>query len=148
MGRPRKFTDTEKWCSTCQQWLPLSEFGKNKTTASGLQDRCKTCSNTLARPRKPRTKEQRLKARLKTKYGITLEEYDQMLKAQNGKCAICGTRKSGNKQTNRLAVDHDHETGFIRGLLCSACNSGLGNFKDKTQFLAKAILYLETHNGN
>lgn len=81
------------------------------------------------------------KENLKSKYGITLEAYDLFFEAQQGRCAICG-----NKQRNkRLAVDHDHQTGKVRGLLCVSCNMGLGCFKDHIDYLSKAITYLDVN---
>jgi len=76
---------------------------------------------------------------LKHVYNITLAEYDQMLEAQSGVCKICG---GINADGRRLTVDHDHETGKIRGLLCSQCNAGLGFFKDNYFLLAVATKYL------
>ena len=66
------------------------------------------------------------KNKLRLRYSITLEEYDQMFEDQNGKCKICGTEENGNK---RFSVDHDHETGKVRGLLCYRCNTSLGWFE-------------------
>ena len=73
------------------------------------------------------------------KYGITLEEYNGLLEKQKGKCAICKTITS----KRRLDVDHCHETGKIRGLLCLNCNAALGNFKDDPILLRTAIEYLK-----
>lgn len=78
------------------------------------------------------------KANLKRYYGITPAEFDALYKKQNGVCAIC-SGKSDNKQ---LAVDHNHLTGTVRGLLCERCNTGLGQFKDNHQSLKNAITYL------
>lgn len=78
----------------------------------------------------------------KKRYGISLEEYDRILEEQNGVCAICACLESDNKK-DLLSVDHDHETGQIRGLLCSNCNRGLGSFKDSLDLLDKAVDYLE-----
>ena len=76
---------------------------------------------------------------LKRRYGITLEQYEAMLESQNGKCAIC----KGDCLTGRnLAVDHDHETGKVRGLLCSKCNQGLGQLNN-IELLQRAIDYLK-----
>jgi predicted nucleic acid-binding Zn ribbon protein len=75
-------------------------------------------------------------------YGITAEEYDALLAAQEGRCAICGSPDWPGKG-NRPHIDHDHETGRIRGLLCNNCNTGLGQFKDDPQRLRAAIRYLE-----
>ena len=74
------------------------------------------------------------------RHGITLEDYQQMYKAQNGVCAICGRKESCDGYS--LAVDHCHETKKIRGLLCRKCNTGIGLFHDSTELLAKAIEYL------
>lgn len=79
---------------------------------------------------------------MKRKYGITVEEYDRMLYVQRGLCAICGSDSPGAKW-RFFAVDHDHATGEVRGLLCNSCNAGLGKFADDPGRLAAAILYLE-----
>lgn len=71
------------------------------------------------------------------KYGLSLKQYEQMLSDQNGVCAICS-----GKTSRRLAVDHDHQTGRVRGLLCGRCNAGLGQFKENPLMLHKAIRYL------
>lgn len=73
---------------------------------------------------------------------ITLEKYTEMFNRQNGKCAICGTHQS--KLPRNLAVDHNHNTGKIRGLLCFNCNYGLGRFHDNIDHLKNAITYLST----
>jgi hypothetical protein len=80
------------------------------------------------------------KAHLKMNYGITIEYYDDILKAQGGVCAICGTDVPGG--TGRFHVDHDHKTGKIRGLLCSNCNAMLGYSKDSIDIHLNAIKYL------
>ena len=73
-------------------------------------------------------------------YGITIEDYRALELAQNGRCAICGGPPTGR---GRLHLDHDHVTGRVRGLLCSACNTGLGGLKDDPSLLHAAIDYLE-----
>jgi len=86
---------------------------------------------------------------LKKDYGITVEQYDAMLAAQNGRCALCRTDKVGDGRWNkRLAVDHDHVTGVVRGLLCSKCNIGLGAFGDNESTLAAAAHYVMRHRVN
>ena len=80
------------------------------------------------------------------KYGLTLDCYNKMLELQGFKCAICGRTDSGDSQSKRLYVDHDHATGRVRGLLCSQCNMGLGKFFDNTDFLRNAITYLEENH--
>ena len=71
------------------------------------------------------------------RYGITPEEYDAMLAAQGGGCAICGAR--GNANGRRLAVDHDHVTGAARGILCHNCNAGIGHFADDRARMREAL---------
>ncbi len=83
---------------------------------------------------------------LKRKFGITIKQYEDMFKNQKGACAICGgvekTKHNITKEIRRLSIDHSHKTGKVRGLLCNACNTGLGKFKERYDLLAKAILYL------
>jgi hypothetical protein len=73
-------------------------------------------------------------------YGISLEEYNSLFDKQGGVCAICSTPPS----TRRLAVDHCHDTGKVRGLLCVKCNAGIGNLNDDVEMLKAAIKYLES----
>lgn len=77
---------------------------------------------------------------LKRRFGITSDEYDSMLESQGGVCAICG---EADPTGRRLAVDHNHETGEVRGLLCIRCNRGIGNFKDSPALLQAAAEYLQ-----
>ena len=83
------------------------------------------------------------------RYGITPQEYDQRLAAQEGVCAICGKYETAkqNGHIRALAVDHDHKTGKVRGLLCHRCNHGLGCFRDNLYNLIKAIHYLRDNSG-
>lgn len=78
-----------------------------------------------------------IKHRLKTCYGMTIEDYDKMFIAQGGRCAACGKEFEKN-----LCVDHDHKTGKVRGLLCSNCNLVLGLVEDEPERLAKLQKYL------
>jgi hypothetical protein len=80
---------------------------------------------------------------LKHKFGITTKDYDRMLIAQNNCCAICKSTSKGDKRSKNFHVDHCHATGKIRGLLCSACNKGLGLFTDSQDKLKGAIEYLQ-----
>ena len=81
------------------------------------------------------------RAYLKRMFGITLEDYEFMVKSQDDCCSICGKHRTKNGR--RLAVDHCHITGKVRGLLCSHCNKALGTFKDSINILNKAIEYLQ-----
>ena len=90
---------------------------------------------------KPENKIKKREAQYKKKYNIDLATYENMLEAQGGCCAICGTSK-GN---THLCVDHCHSTGAVRGILCDKCNVALGQFNDSTTLLAQAIAYLTAH---
>jgi hypothetical protein len=85
---------------------------------------------------------------MQKRFGISCGEYDMMLKRQDGKCAIClekehrPDRRSGTKS---LAVDHDHKTGAVRGLLCADCNTALGLLDDSPDLIRSAMAYLERH---
>lgn len=85
---------------------------------------------------------------MRSTYGMELNEYDLMLEAQAGVCAICGGEEVKRHRDGTLwalSVDHDHKTGRVRGLLCSACNVGLSNFRESTEALTAAIQYLQFH---
>lgn len=88
-----------------------------------------------------------LDGRLQRVYGITLEDYSRMLDEQNNVCAICGKPESAihnkTKEIKRLAVDHDHVTGKVRGLLCAQCNKGLGSLGDTIEAIEKTLNYLK-----
>ena len=81
--------------------------------------------------------EARRRAALRYKYGLTPEQYESMRDAQSGRCAICDEAPQ-----RTLAVDHDHVTGKVRGLLCARCNLGIGYFRDDERILSAAITYL------
>jgi hypothetical protein len=83
---------------------------------------------------------------LRLKFGLTLEDYDALVEEQEGKCAICGTIPVGDdlyRKGKKLAVDHNHDTGKVRGLLCDLCNRALGQFHDDPNLLRRAIDYIE-----
>jgi len=85
--------------------------------------------------------------KLKSTYGLTLSQYETMLRAQNACCAICGKPEVRVRMERRtsLNVDHDHTTGKVRALLCYNCNSGLGHFKDSPNLLWRAAAYLRAY---
>ncbi len=86
-------------------------------------------------------------SQIKRLYGVTQEEYQVLFNAQNGLCEICNEPETRKSRTPgficRLAIDHCHNSGKIRGLLCHSCNTAIGKFKDNTEILRKAIEYLE-----
>jgi hypothetical protein len=81
------------------------------------------------------------------RFGVTLDDYKKMLEQQNGVCAICGKEEVvidvRTKKVRVLCVDHDHQTGKVRGLLCSKCNQAIGLMSDDIKILLKAIKYLK-----
>jgi len=105
-----------------------------KVTAPG--PRCATCH----RDRKAALKEASHGRWILKTYGITSEQYEALYEAQGGSCYICQRAKG---ITKKLAVDHDHATGFVRGLLCSTCNKILGHFRDDWETSHRVCKYLE-----
>lgn len=85
---------------------------------------------------------QRRELHYKKEYNITLEDYDTMYEAQGGKCKICGTEDPKTPKNGRFCVDHNHETGEVRGLLCSSCNRGIGLLQDNPDVILSAYKYL------
>lgn len=84
---------------------------------------------------------------LKRAYGLTVEQYEAMLASQNGVCALCceAPKSDGVRAASRLHVDHDHETGRVRALLCNHCNRGIGAFRDDPELMQRASLYVRKH---
>lgn len=119
-----------KMCSKCSKYKSTDNFAKNISTKSGLQYYCKPCQNSYKSGRGSQRASQLL-----IKYGMTVEQWDILFESQNGVCGICRAKEI-------LCVDHNHETGKIRGLLCGQCNSGIGMLKDDESILLRAIAYL------
>jgi len=84
-----------------------------------------------------------LNTKLLCSYNITLLKYEELLSSQNYKCAICLEKCASGR---RLSVDHDHNTGRVRGLLCLNCNRAIGNFKEDVNSIKNAITYLERYS--
>ena len=101
---------------------------------------CNECYKEYRKKNKKDEKECNRLYQKKTKYGLNAEEYYNMFKEQNNKCAICGIEFSDN---NKAFVDHCHKTNRVRGLLCTRCNTLLGMAKDNIEILQKAITYLQ-----
>jgi len=127
-----------KLCSLCKQTKPQSEFNRNKKHKDGLQYHCRECSNKISN----KWAEDNPSADLLKRYGITIEEKWAMIESQGNSCAIC---KEPFKKTRFTHVDHCHSTGKIRGILCHACNTSLGGFKDSPKLLQRAIHYIDYH---
>jgi hypothetical protein len=127
---------TSKWCSDCQQDKPLAEFGSNRASSDGRTSYCKPCHNERTKAGKERLYGGAREYHLRHRYGITGAQYDQLVADQGGVCALCRQREPQH-------VDHDHLTGRVRGVLCSCCNQGLGNFRDDAATLRLAAEYVE-----
>lgn len=142
----------KKLCSGCKIEKEETEFHKTKNTISGLRAQCKACSNLRGKQyrlayiehelaRAKQYKKAHPEYGLKTKlnlYNITKEEYTALQEKQSNRCAICC-----KQSTKSLAIDHDHKTGKVRGLLCFSCNIILGHVKDNIELLEHAIQYIK-----
>jgi hypothetical protein len=141
-------TTEHRVCRTCNASKPMTAFKPDPTCANGYRHTCLDCFRSRERTRHVsgkgdplymgRIAQNRRTHDLKRKYGISASDYNAMHEAQGGKCLICGS--AGGKR--RLAVDHCHSTGVVRGLLCNPCNQGLGYFKDDVERMRLAIAYV------
>ena len=164
-----------KTCKVCGIEKPLDDFYKMAQMRDGHRNDCKAC-NLAAKAARYRANPEPTKARvrkwqaenrervgewrrlyaesgrkaensrryhLRKKYGLTVEEHDEMLAAQGGGCAICGRAP---RPDISLHVDHDHETGAVRGLVCFRCNNALGDLNDDPALLDRAATYLHGHD--
>jgi Recombination endonuclease VII len=144
------------WCKKChykisKEWLETTEGKKEqyqkRNTAYYKQryhkdpvyraSRCKITENWREKVGKEVVSRMNRDARLKREYGIDQADYEVMVLARAGRCDVCG------RTPKKLAVDHDHETGVIRGLLCTRCNAAIGHLGDTIEGLKKALAYLE-----
>ncbi|GGY02474.1 recombination endonuclease VII [Streptomyces minutiscleroticus] len=114
-----------KLCRICGEVKPHSEWHRNASASDGLSTRCKACRAVRGR-----------QDHLKRQYGITGAERDELLAAQAGVCCICLAAPAAD-------VDHCHETGRVRGVLCFSCNAALGQLKDRPDVMRRAAAYVE-----
>ena len=142
-----------KTCPNCLLKKTLSDFTIRQSghRAGKAVAHCKSCSVQKQKKQKERDPSiyRRIEwpSKLKNKYGITVDNYYQMLENQNGGCGICGTKVPSARQRQYVTqemffVDHCHSTGKVRGLLCGKCNRGLGYFEDEPERLEEAANYL------
>lgn len=136
----------------CGSFKPWNEFPKMSQSSTGHRPDCKPChvkssiehrnERRLADP--VAWDQRRSEIQLKSHHGLTMDQYEEMLKLQNYVCAICGSPDSRikRKSPRPLVVDHDHKTGEIRGLLCDPCNVGLARFDDDSERMIVAAAYL------
>ena len=137
-------TSVTKTCSTCRIDKPHDEYHRSRSTRDGFDPRCRGCRreatarHAVDQGRKRNGQHLRL-------YGITPSEYEALAVLQDGLCAICHEPETMTYRGKRkaLSIDHDHETGKVRGLLCAACNFAIGKFRDDPALLRSAADYLE-----
>ena len=159
-----------KVCFTCKIEKPEEEFNKSKQNIGGLRGFCKACQKLYMQEYQEKNREKLRKqnreaywqnkewhhkyhknwrkhnARLvrntnyKRKFGITIDDFDEILKKQGGACALCGKHEWNGK---RISVDHDHNSGKVRGLLCNRCNTALGALGDTVESIEKVLQYLK-----
>ena len=148
-----------KRCNDCGESKPLDEFHRNVRKKDGHNLICKACANARTRGWRKAHPERAEKNRadtrrwneenpdyrrrqmLQSKYGIAPEQYDALLSVQDGRCACCGTNEAGG-QWGTFHVDHCHDTGRIRGLLCNRCNTAIGLFGDTVEGVDMAAAYM------
>jgi hypothetical protein len=127
-------------CTKCQEVRPLKDFHKGRR--GKLRGQCRSCRNDYLRAWAKRNPEKLRAQKLRHRYGLSIEKFDELLKVQGRSCAICNSIKAGRKTDQWLLVDHSHDSKEVRGLLCHKCNVGLGAFKDTPEILLRAFYYL------
>lgn len=140
--------ERRRTCRICGADKPLEEFRPRDKSRGTYRRECYECFKEAMRGRyhaDPHKHRERMRRHV---YGLAEGEYERMLADQGGRCAICGgeetstDRRSG--KIRGLFVDHCHETGEVRGLLCQRCNFGIGQFRDDAALLRQAIVYLNS----
>ncbi|KKM23778.1 hypothetical protein LCGC14_1611700, partial [marine sediment metagenome] len=127
--RKRVKIPVEQKCSTCGVVKPSSMFSPDRTNLHGIGACCKTC-------RRIRLRAQR--------YGLSVEALTTLLQSHDGCCQICARAFEAGR---RPVIDHSHETGAIRGLLCASCNRALGMMEDNAEWLLAAVAYIRKAHG-
>lgn len=119
--------DGFRWCPACEQAVAHEEYVRNKSTTSGFGSRCRACDSRS-----------NSESYFYRRYGLTKKQIADMRAAQEDRCAICG-------EASPEHLDHDHESGAARALLCQRCNQGLGLLRDDPTVLRAAADYVERH---
>jgi hypothetical protein len=160
-----------KRCKKCGATKPLDDFYREKSGRDGYRPECKACNlaarkawyernaereiarvkqwqqanqdrvNKTRRIYRAANRDRMREGHLKRRFGLTLESYAELLEAQGVGCAICGRQARAGSS---LHVDHDHETGEVRGLLCFSCNASIGKMADDPERLVRAADYLSS----
>ena len=143
--KPRELIDGKLLCPSCSTWVKLEDYPQEPSRLHGVSGTCKECAYACQKRTRDMVKDKYFQ--VEYKYGITKEYYDQLVENQNNKCAICNCeeRRMYKNRIKNLSVDHDHDTGRVRGLLCHSCNSALGFLEDNIDYLLNAVEYLRKH---
>lgn len=134
-GRPRKGRalkpkPAEKHCRGCDQTRPIDDFTpRPERGINATRSRCRECSSKCHSDWRDRNPGKSRDRNLKSKYGISAEDYEALWEAQGCACGICGAAESGWATSPWMHVDHDHSTGAVRGLLCHNCNIMIGTIE-------------------
>lgn len=155
--RTRPVIDNKVECKKCGDWKDLIEYPKDKNSFLGIYSYCSSCANERARDnhKKIRAKdsegweEHRRKYRhryYKKFYGISLEQFEELFKSQDCKCAICLCDLDIDLESKKAHLDHNHATGQIRQILCVRCNKGIGYLQEDLTIMRSAIEYLKKHS--
>lgn len=132
-----KVVVTTRRCTLCRKTKPIDEFYFSTSAKRWRASRCKACVKSEATRRARENPKRRREVERKSRYGITPQQFDALKAKQAGACAIC--QEIPDKA---LCVDHDHDTGAVRGLLCTTCNVGLAMLGDSPVRLLDAVEYL------
>lgn len=116
----------ERWCFRCRHWKAAALFSLDASRPSGKSSSCKECTSD---------------ASTASRYGLSVPELLAFRVRHQHRCGIC-CRADG-----ALYIDHDHDTGKLRGLLCPGCNTAIGQFREDPVLFAAALTYLEKHSG-
>jgi len=130
-----------KHCSKCMEDKPLHAFHIQASGPKGRRSRCRVCIADDQRERYDSEKQRWVV--VKSRYGITRDEYYQLYASQNGRCAICRRDESAISRGTFFCIDHDHKGGQVRGLLCTECNLAVGYLESTGASVASVSAYLE-----
>ena len=130
----------------CGRDLPVADFYKSKTTKDGLSPYCSSCTRERNRKYLNANKDKARGYQVKKLYGLTLKEYEALVEKQDNKCAVCGVAGEDSAK-GMLHVDHCHDSGEVRGLLCSKCNTALGLLDDDIDRMNALINYARRIDG-
>jgi hypothetical protein len=138
--------DEGRECVVCRTYKPWDDFPPHAKGSHGRSWQCRPCVRAAGRAWSAEHPEGRARLKLRSQaalFGLDPDMIEVHFMAHSGLCDICGRRADeANTRVKRLSIDHDHDSGAFRGLLCGSCNTGLGSFRDDTKLLAGAIKYL------